>query len=67
MKSNLFQRRKVELVRRVDNIIAGLSSIGLQSVQLDTQSLLELYYNTYNPTTSTSQKLVDVSQLRVSE
>ncbi|MCK4540565.1 hypothetical protein KAU09_05470 [Candidatus Parcubacteria bacterium] len=67
MKSNLFQRRKVELVRRVDNIIAGLSSIGLQSVQLDTQSLLELYYNTYNPATSANQKLVDVNQLRVSE
>ena len=67
MKSNIFQRRKVELTRRVDNIIAGLGSIGLQSVQLDTQSLLELYYNTYNPATSINQKLVDVNQLRVSE
>jgi len=65
MKSNIFQRRKVELNRRVDNIIAGLGSIGLQSVQLDTQSLLELYYNTYNPATSINQKLVDVNQLRV--
>ncbi|MCK5319826.1 TraC family protein [Candidatus Parcubacteria bacterium] len=65
MKSNIFQRRKVELARRVDNIIAGLGSIGLQSVQLDTQSLLELYYNTYNPATSINQKLVDVNQLRV--
>lgn len=67
MKSNIFQRRKVELTRRVDNIISGLGSIGLQSVQLDTQSLLELYYNTYNPATSINQKLVDVNQLRVSE
>lgn len=64
MKSNIFQRRKVDITRRVDNIIAGLSSIGLQSVQLDTQSLLELYYNTYNPATSANQKLVDVNQLR---
>ncbi len=67
MKSNIFQRRKIELIRRVDNITAGLGSIGLQSVQLDTQSLLELYYNTYNPATSINQKLVDVNQLRVSE
>ena len=65
MKSNIFQRRRVNLTRRVDNITAGLSSIGLQSVQLDTQSLLELYYNTYNPATSANQKLVDVNQLRV--
>ena len=67
MKSNIFQRRKIELIRRVDNIISGLNSIGLQSVQLDTQSLLELYYNTYNPTTSVNQKMVDVNQLRVSK
>lgn len=67
MKESDFQRRKVELARRVDNIISGLNSIGLQAVQLDTQSLLELYYNSYNPSTSANQKLVDVGQLRVSE
>jgi len=67
MKESDFQRRKVELTRRVDNITSGLNSIGLQAVQLDTQGLLELYYNTYNPTTSANQKLVDVSQLRVTE
>ena len=67
MKSNIFQRRKMDLIRRVDNISSGLSSVGLQSAQLDTQSLLELYYNTYNPTTSVNQKLVDVSQLRISD
>lgn len=67
MKESDFQRRKVELMRRVDNIMSGLNSIGLQSIQLDTQSLLELYYNSYNPTTSANQKLADVSQLRLAE
>ena len=67
MKSEKFLRRRAELTRRMDSIISGLNSIGLNCVQLDTQSLIELYYNTYNPVTSSNQKLADISQLRVSE
>lgn len=67
MKERKFLQRKQELSRRVDNIIGGLSSIGLNTVQLDTQGLIELYYNSYNPSTSLNQKLVDVNQLRVSD
>ena len=62
MKEERFLRRRVELTRRVDNIIGGLGSMGLNAVQLDTQSLIELYYNTYNPVTSANQELVDVNQ-----
>jgi hypothetical protein len=65
MKKEKFLRRRIELSKRVDNIISGLSSMGLTAVQLDTQGLIELYYNTYNPDTSANQKLVDVNQLRV--
>ena len=67
VKEERFLQRRVELTRRVDNVISGLSSIGLNAVQLDTQSLIELYYNSYNPDTSSNQKLVDVNQLRVTE
>jgi len=65
MKEKKFKRLKIELDKRVDQIIAGLASIGLNSLQLDTQSLIELYYNTYNPVTSKNEKLVDINQLRV--
>ncbi|MFH1744882.1 MAG: hypothetical protein ABH881_01795 [bacterium] len=65
MKENIFARRKKELVRRIDNVIGGLASIGLNSAQLDTQGLIELYYNSYNPETSANQKLADIDQLRV--
>lgn len=64
MKEKVFQRRAQELSRRVDNIISGLGSIGITSVRLDTQGLIELYYNVYNPITSANQKLVDVDHLR---
>ncbi len=65
MKKEKFLRRRTELSKRVDNIISGLSSMGLNAVQLDTQGLIELYYNTYNPDTSANQKLADINQLRV--
>lgn len=65
MKEAKFLRRREELTHRVDNVVGGLGSIGLNAVQLDTQSLVELYYNSYNPVTSERQKLVDVDQLRV--
>ncbi|HLD35039.1 MAG TPA: hypothetical protein VJB62_04210, partial [Patescibacteria group bacterium] len=67
MKSEKFLRRKSELNRRVENVISGLASIGINSLPLDTQSLIELFYNTYNPETSANQKLVDVKELRVAE
>lgn len=67
MKDDKFMRRRGELAYRVDNIMGGLSSIGLNCVQLDTQSLIELYYNSYNPTTSANQKIAEVNQLRVVE
>jgi hypothetical protein len=65
MKEEVFQKRRLQLFHRIDNIISGLASIGLNAVQLDTQGLIELYYNTYNPRTSDNQKLADVKDLRV--
>ncbi len=67
MKERIFLSRKKEIMRRVDNVRGGLNSMGLSSIQLDTQSLIELYYNTYNPITSANEKLVDVRKLRVNK
>jgi len=67
MKTEKFLRRKAELTRRNENIISALASIGVNSMPLDTQSLIELFYNTYNPETSVNQKLADINQIRVAE
>src|SRR3989339_736963 len=48
-------------------IMNGLGSIGLNAAQLDTQSLIELFYNAYNPEIVESQKMQDVSKLRIEE
>jgi len=67
MKEEKFLKRKAELTRRVDNVNSGLASIGLNTAVLDTQGLIELYYNTYNPSTSSNEKLADVNELRVAQ
>ena len=67
MKEERFKKRRLELTRRSENVIGGLASMGVNAVPLDTQSLIELFYNTYNPETSASQKLVDIKDLRLAE
>jgi hypothetical protein len=65
MKESRFLEMKAEILKMVDSVASGLGSMSLSSVMLDTQGLIELYYNTYNPQTAANQKLVEVGQLRV--
>jgi len=65
IKQKKFEHHRLELFKRVEYIIDGLSSIGLKAVSLDTQSLIELYYNTYNPDIYDQQKLVDIDKLNI--
>jgi hypothetical protein len=57
--SATYTKAKDEIRRRVDVIQAGLFQIGVQSAQLDTKSLGELYYNFYNPDTAVHQPLAN--------
>lgn len=50
---------KTELRNRVQAVLAGLQQAGIQGLPLDTQELIELYYDTYNPDTATRQQLKD--------
>lgn len=52
-----YQKAKDEVKNRVDNVMAGLFQIGIQSVQLNTKELGELYYNFYNPDTAVREPL----------
>lgn len=62
-----FRKRKLLLDQRVDHMRASLNSMGLKSVRLDTQQLIELYYRVYNPELLDTQKLTDVEKMRVTE
>ena len=67
LKQAEFDKRRHALFQRVEHILTGLASMSLKAVILDTQSLIELYYNTYNPDVYNNQKLVDLNKLRVEE
>jgi type IV secretory pathway VirB4 component len=56
-------RAKDELRNRVQSILSGLRQSSIQGIALDTQELIELYYNTYNPDTSVRQQLKDFDGL----
>lgn len=62
-----FKKRRRDLFARVEHIQMLLSSMGLASAILDTQSLIELYYNIYNPEVAETEKMVDAGKLRVEE
>lgn len=58
-----FQSRQRELFTIVDRVLSGLASMGLRAQVLDTQALIELFYNTYNPTVSPNEKMEDINKL----
>lgn len=52
-----YEKAKDEIKNRVDAVTSGLFQIGIQSVQLNTKELGELYYNVYNPDTAVREPL----------
>lgn len=65
LKDERLERYKVEMERRMGVVLSGLKSIGLQTQILDTQALIELYYNMYNPVTKQQKRIEDVAQMQV--
>ncbi len=62
-----FDKYKMALSSEVSYIISGLSSMGVKSIQLDTQSLVELFYNSYNLKIAQREKLESLDKLRIEE
>lgn len=54
---------KSELRNRVQAVLGGLQQCSIQALPLDTQELIELYYDTYNPDTATRQELKNFNDL----
>ncbi|MBI4714229.1 TraC family protein [Candidatus Uhrbacteria bacterium] len=54
-----------QILRRVEIIQGALNSMGLASARLDTQSLIELYYNVYNPDVFEEEKLASLEEIQV--
>ena len=57
------EHAKTELRNRVQAVLGGLQQCSIQGLPLDTQELIELYYDTYNPDTATRQELKNFNNL----
>jgi hypothetical protein len=58
-----FKEQKTELMSKVEQVISGLSSVGMRCAVLNTEELIELYYAVYNPDSSGTEKLSDAENL----
>jgi type IV secretory pathway VirB4 component len=56
---------KDELKNRIQAVLNGLLQCSIQGIPLDTQELIELYYDAYNPDTATRQQLKNFDDLTV--
>lgn len=52
-----FDELKKRLTQRANMVRSGLEGCGLRVQELNTEELIELFYETYNPLTSRSQKI----------
>ncbi len=57
------EKAKAELRNRVQAVLNGLMQCGVQGLPLDTQELIELYYDYYNPETAPRQQLKNFDDL----
>lgn len=64
--TNTYEKAKTEIKNRVNGVMAGLFQMGIQSIQLTTKELGELYYNFYNPDTAVREPLGDFSNVTAS-
>jgi len=61
--TEMYEKAKTEVKNRVDGVMAGLFQLGVQSIQLGTKELGELYYNFYNPDTAVREPLGDFNDV----
>lgn len=59
----VFETYKNQLWQRVDQISAGLTSIGVKATVLNTEELIELLYSSYNPSVYSSSTIKDLDAM----
>lgn len=64
-RRELFDTYKNQLWQRVDHIAAGLSGTGVKVTPLKTEELIELMYNSYNPSTHNNSIIKDIDKVEL--
>lgn len=57
LSEKTFEEKLTQLNQRTDQVIEGLSRIGLRVVALEDEELIELFYNLYNPESREKREL----------
>lgn len=65
INENVLENAKTELRNRIQATLQALAQCGVKGLPLDTQELIELYYDAYNPDTATRQQLKNFDDLTV--
>jgi len=58
-----FKRYKDELVERANTVASGLGGLGMHCVQLNTEQMIELFYQIYNPEIAEMERFSNVEEL----
>jgi hypothetical protein len=64
-RRELFDTYKNQLWQRVDHVIAGLSGTGVKATPLKTEDLIELLYNSYNPSVHSNSIVKDIDKVEL--
>jgi len=62
-----FEHYRKQLMQRVEQVAVGLRNVGLRVAPLQTQEVLELFYDMLNPTTARNMRLHNVAQISTEE
>lgn len=65
LSQSKFEKYTIDVERRVRSVLSGLQGVGLETRVLDTQALIELYYNTYNPVSKQQKRITDIDQMQI--
>lgn len=67
MKDEQFETYRSQLLQRVDHVAAALSGTGVHVTQLETEELIELLYNSYNPSLFTTTVVKDIESIELAK
>lgn len=63
----LYETNKNQLWQRVDHVAAALSGTGLHFTALNTEELIELFYNSYNPSAFVKKALKNLDKVELTK
>lgn len=65
LREEKFQQHRAKLQKNVNDVMSGLANVNLNPLQLTTESLIELFYTTYNSSISQIQPMPKLDELQI--